>query len=131
MALSLIDFQNLFYLTVQANIAVPQPLGQIFMHRRFGDPELLCRSADGGAVFDDVHGQIAGPFFHVVCQKATLPAHRSMAMYARTRKTMQTLDNRSAFHTLILSIAVPTEDHKTQLQSFLKKHKPKFFPIGK
>lgn len=82
-------FQKLLYLTVKVGITLPQPLRQILMHRRLGNTEPFCRGPDRGAVFDDVHGQLAGPFFHVVCQKATLPAHRSMKMYAQHRKPMQ------------------------------------------
>ena len=38
------------------------------MNCRLADTKLFGCSADGCTVFDDVHGQIAGPFLHEVLQ---------------------------------------------------------------
>ena len=63
-----VHIQNLLYLQIQLMVAVVQPLGKILVNRGLGDSKVAGGSADGGAVFDDVHGQFAGPFFHVVSQ---------------------------------------------------------------
>ena len=68
MPLGFIDRQNLTYLPIQSKIVILQSLGQILVHRRFGNAEPLCGSPDRGAVFDDVHSQFSGSCFHVVCQ---------------------------------------------------------------
>lgn len=119
MPLGFIDLQYLFYLQVKAPVAKPQPLCQILVHRRFGNTELLGGGSDGGAVFDDVHGQIAGPLFHVVCQKATLPAHRSMSMYAATVNDMQPLTKAMIFATLFVPQTMAKPDKISGLPRFL------------
>ena len=68
MPLGFVDLEDLSDLQIQSMIAVLQPFGQILVYRRFGDAEVLGGCADGGVVFNDIHGQIAGPFLHVVSQ---------------------------------------------------------------
>jgi len=69
---SLVGIQNLFDLNIQAMVAPLQPFGQILVYGGFADTELAGGSADGSVVLDDVHGQIAGPFFHVVQSQHSL-----------------------------------------------------------
>ena len=45
----------------------------IHMHRRFGDAEVPGGGADGSLMFDDVHGQVPCPLFHVLSHHLTLP----------------------------------------------------------
>ena len=49
-------------------VALPKPLRQVLVDRRLADAEMPGSRTDGGAVFDDVHSQIAGPFLHEVLQ---------------------------------------------------------------
>ena len=58
--LPLVFVQHLPGLGVQAGIALAQPLGQIFVHRGFGNAEMLGGGADRGAGFDHVHSQFTG-----------------------------------------------------------------------
>ena len=44
------------------------------MHRGLGDPEVLGGGADGGLMFDDVHGQFPCPLFHVVSHHTHFPS---------------------------------------------------------
>ena len=50
-------------LQVQRIIALPQTLGQGFMHGGFGNAKLFCCRADSGAGFDHVHSQFTGARF--------------------------------------------------------------------
>ena len=63
-----VDLHDLLYLEVQCVITRAQPFRQILVYSGFADAKLFGCSADGCAVFDDVHGQIAGPFLHEVLQ---------------------------------------------------------------
>ena len=71
--LCLVFLQDLSSLQVEGAVEVGQPLGDIFMYRGFADAEFTGGSAHGGAVFDDVGGQIAGPLFHVPFDSSPLP----------------------------------------------------------
>ena len=68
MPLGLVGVEHLLYLHIQAVIAPPQPFRQVFVNGGLADSELPGSGADGGVVFDDVHGQITGPFLHAVEQ---------------------------------------------------------------
>ena len=68
-ALFLVLQQDLPGGLAEAWIDAAEGAGDVFMYRRFGDAELFCRCPDGRLVFDDVHGQITGPFLHEVLQR--------------------------------------------------------------
>ena len=59
----LVFVQNLPDLQIEWIITLPQPLGQCFVDRGFGNAELLCCRADSGTGFNHVHSQFTGAFF--------------------------------------------------------------------
>ena len=63
MPLRLVEIQQRAHLPVKAGSHMRQPLGQILVYGRFADAEFFSGGADRRAVFDDVHGQVAGPVF--------------------------------------------------------------------
>ena len=67
--LLLVDIQNLPDLKIQCIIVLLQPLGQVLMHRGFGDTEMPGGSPDGGTGFNHVHSQFTGPFLHWFCHR--------------------------------------------------------------
>ena len=73
MPLRLIDFQHFLHLDLEPMVYFLQPLGEILVHRRFGDAAVPGGGADGSLMFDDVHGQVPCPLFHVLSHHLTLP----------------------------------------------------------
>ena len=73
MALGLVFFQDFFHLQVQPTVKVRQPLGDILMYRGLADTELSGRLPHGGAVFNDVQGEVACPLFQIVVDSSPLP----------------------------------------------------------
>ena len=69
MSFRFVDFQYLLHLQIEPSVAPGQPLCQVFVYGGFTDSELLCSAPDRCIVFDDVHSQIAGSFFHEVMQR--------------------------------------------------------------
>ena len=67
-AFRLIDIQKLPHLLIQGWVKPGQALCQVFMYGGFGNAELRGGGADGRPVFDDVYGQVAGPFFNICIQ---------------------------------------------------------------
>ena len=62
MPLSFVEIQQRAHLPVQPRVYMRQTLCQILVYRRLADAEILCGGAHGAPLFDDVYGQIAGPF---------------------------------------------------------------------
>lgn len=71
--LRFVPVQDLFHLEVEGTVEKGQPLGQVLVHRRLADAELLCRGSDGCLVFQDVQSQVAGALFHISPQVLPLP----------------------------------------------------------
>ena len=58
------------------------PFCCVCMYGRFGNAELRGGGADGRPVFDDVYGQVAGPFFNICIQIHHSPFSRSQCIWA-------------------------------------------------
>ena len=65
MTLRLVQVQQPTDLSVQSRVQLWETFGQIFMDRALGDAELLGGGADGGFVFNDIHGQIPNAFLDI------------------------------------------------------------------
>ena len=76
MPLRFIGVKHLACLLGKGGIDLEEPFGDILMYRRFADPKLFCRSANRGAVFDDVHSQIAGSLLDVMLHRYHSPYSR-------------------------------------------------------
>ena len=81
MPLSFVDLQDFMYLQIERMIILYKPLGQVLVYCGFADAELLRRSANRGAVFDDVCGQIAGALFNVMLHRYHSPYSRSPSIW--------------------------------------------------
>ena len=73
MALGLVFLQHRLYLGVERAVVQRQALGQVLMYRGFADAELFRGGADGGPVFYEVKGQLLGPLFQILSDRAPLP----------------------------------------------------------
>ena len=80
-SLGLVPVQQHPYLTVELGTQARETLGQVLVDGGLADPKNRSRSADGGFVFEKVHGQVADPFLDVVAQTyhslCTAAAHRA------------------------------------------------------
>ena len=78
MPFRLVEIQQRPHLPVKPRIYMRQPLGQILVNSGFAYAEFFGGGADGRAVLDNVHGQIAGPFLQAVSHSHHSPArHRA------------------------------------------------------
>ena len=73
MALGLVLLQHRLHLRVERAVVQRQALGQILMYRGLADTELFRGGADGGPVFYEVKGQLLGPLFQILSDRAPLP----------------------------------------------------------
>ena len=71
-ALPFVFVQNFPNLKVQRIIVLLQPLGQVFMHRGFGNAEVPGGGPDGGTGFDHVHSRFTGSLLNGVCHMLPL-----------------------------------------------------------
>ena len=86
MAFGLVLLQNGLHLQRERPVILGQPLGQVLMYGRFADPKLFCRSANRGAVFDDVHSQIAGSLLDVMLHRYHSPYSRGSYIWHQPGK---------------------------------------------
>lgn len=74
MPLGLVLLQHKAYLRPQRAVDPPQPLCQILVYGRLADAELLRGGADSAFIFDDIRGQLAGPFLYTGMHSHHSPA---------------------------------------------------------
>ena len=91
MPLCLVFLQNLFHLKMQRPVIKGQTLLNILMYGGFGNAEFLGRVAHGGAVFDDVGGQLTGALLDVTFQDPTRSLSRYTGVYAPRGGKIQNL----------------------------------------
>ena len=72
MALGLVLLQHRLHLRVERAVVQRQALGQILMYRGLADAELFRGGADGRPVFYEVKGQLPGPLFQILSDRAPL-----------------------------------------------------------
>ena len=72
-ALGLVLLQHRLHLRVERAVIQRQALGQILMYRGLADAELFRGGADGRPVFYEVKGQLLGPLFQILSDRAPLP----------------------------------------------------------
>ena len=61
MPLRLVEIQQHTHLPVKPRVNTRQPLSEVFMYGGFRYSEFFGGGTDGRLVFDNIHGQIAGP----------------------------------------------------------------------
>lgn len=66
--LGLVPVQQPAHLAVELGTQTRETLGQVLVDGGLADPENRSRGADGGFMFEKVHGQVADPFLDVVAQ---------------------------------------------------------------
>ena len=71
-SLGLVHLQDFLHLLVQHPIELGQPFGDVLVHCGFADAEFLCGGADRGPVFYEVKGQLPGPLFQILSDRAPL-----------------------------------------------------------
>ena len=76
-ALGLVLVQYCFDLQVQRTVKGGQPVAQILVYCGFRDSEFPGGGPDGGFVFDNVKGQVAGPLFHIPFHSGNTPPQLS------------------------------------------------------
>ena len=72
MALGLVLLQHRLHLRVERAVIQRQALGQVLMYRGLADAELFRGGADGRPVFYEVKGQLPGPLFQILSDRAPL-----------------------------------------------------------
>ena len=85
MALRLVLFQQRLYLQPQSAVIQRQPFTDILMHGGLADSELLCGGAYRRFVLYQVKGQLLGPLFQILSNRAPLPC-RYCPMYMMPRR---------------------------------------------
>ena len=70
--------QDFFYFKIKASVIEWKPLLDVFMYSALTDTEFFGGIPHSGAIFDDIGGQFAGPFFYITLQDPT----RSLSRYA-------------------------------------------------
>ena len=91
MALGLVFLQHRLYLRVERAVVQRQALGQVLMYRGFADAELFRGGADGGPVFYEVKGQLLGPLFQILSDRAPLPYCLPVSSWLISMPPMQAL----------------------------------------
>ena len=71
-ALRLVFLQHRLHLRVERAVIQRQALGQVLMYRGLADAELFRGGADGRPVFYEVKGQLPGPLFQILSDRAPL-----------------------------------------------------------
>ena len=72
-ALRLVFLQHRLHLRVERAVIQRQTLRQVLMHRGLADAEPFGGSANRGPVLYEVKGQLLGPPFQIVSDRAPLP----------------------------------------------------------
>ena len=63
-ALSLVYFENIFYLAVKSGVHSPQSLAHVFMYRAFAYAEFFRGAAYGRSVFYYIFSKLDSSFLH-------------------------------------------------------------------
>ena len=72
MPLGLVLLQHRLDLRVERPVIQRQTLRKVLMHRGLADPEFFGGGADGRPVFYEVKGQLLGPLFQILSDRAPL-----------------------------------------------------------
>lgn len=98
----LMVFEDFFYVICKIRINFRQPLGEVFMHRAFGNPEFFCDHADCFSCLHDIPSYLDGSLFDVIVHTTRLP---KMDVRDAIETSMNKLRDKFCCHLRLISIA--------------------------